>query len=246
MGLQEEKVKSVAKYEKLSYNMNWSYKTEKEEITMKLKKILAATLAATMVLSSAMTVSARNYYSSSAPAEEPAPASTPVSSEPETIKGANAEIKVGGTVVRTSIAGAYAARSVQGVAVTTPASDLAAKLGLKAGQKAAITIYDADEKNSPAAMASINAAAEALGGKVLAALNINLGAKQNHKWVALEGGSVALATGLPKGADTTKTYCAICVLPGGEVTILEDLDTNPKTVTFEVKSGIGAYAIVAK
>ncbi len=117
---------------------------------------------------------------------------------------------------------------------------------MKDGQKPAITIYDTDEKKSPAALASINAAAEALGGEVLTTLSINLGAKENHKWVALESGSIALATGLPKGADTTKTYCAILVQPGGEVTILEDQDTNPKTITFEVKGGIGAYAIVAQ
>lgn len=209
---------------------------------MKLKKVLAATLAATMVLSSAMTVSARNYCSSSAPAEQP----SPVSSEPETVKGANAEIKVAGSNVKTSIAGAYAAKTVQGTAVVTPLADVKANLGLKDGQRPAITIYDTDEKKSPAALASINAAAEALGGEVLTTLSINLGAKENHKWVALESGSIALATGLPKGADTTKTYCAILVQPGGEVTILEDQDTNPKTITFEVKGGIGAYAIVAQ
>ena len=212
---------------------------------MKLKKVLAATLAATMVLSSAMTVSARNYYSSSTPVEEPAPVS-PVSSEPAAVKGANAEISVAGVAVKTSIAGAYAAKTVQGTAVTTPLAGVKANLGLTDGQKPAITIYDTTDKQSPAAFASINASAEALGGEVLTALNINLGAKENGKWVSLENGSIALATGLPKGADTTKTYCAICVQPGGEVTILEDQDTNPKTVTFEVKAGIGAYAIVAQ
>ncbi|MDE5700172.1 MAG: hypothetical protein K2I96_22675 [Lachnospiraceae bacterium] len=215
---------------------------------MKLKKVLAATLAATMVLSSAMTVSASGYYSSSsssAPVEQPAP-SSPVSSEPAAVKGANAEISVAGVAVKTSIAGAYAAKTVQGTAVTTPLADVKANLGLSDGQKPAITIYDTTDKQSPAAFASINAAAEALGGEVLTALNINLGAKENGKWVSLENGSIALATGLPKGADTTKTYCAICVQPGGEVTILEDQDTNPKTVTFEVKAGIGAYAIVAQ
>lgn len=30
------------------------------------------------------------------------------------------------------------------------------------------------------------------------------------------------------------------------MTILEDQDTNPLTVTFEVMAGIGTYAIVAK
>lgn len=212
---------------------------------MKIKKFLAATLAATMVMSSAMTVCAKGYYdssSSSAPSSSDS-TSTPT---PSTVQSANAAIKVAGVDVRTSIGGVYAAKSVQGAAITTALSSVRANLGLTGSQKPAITIYDTDPKKSPAALASINAAAEALGGTVLTSLNIDLGAKENGKWVTLSNGSVALATGLPKGADTTKTYCAILVQPGGAVTILEDQDTNPKTVTFEVKAGIGTYAIVAR
>lgn len=212
---------------------------------MKIKKFLAATLAATMVMSSAMTVCAKGYYdssSSSAPSSSDS-TSTPT---PSTVQSANAVIKVAGVDVRTSIGGVYAAKSVQGAAITTALSSVRANLGLTGSQKPAITIYDTDPKKSPAALASINAAAEALGGTVLTSLNIDLGAKENGKWVTLSNGSVALATGLPKGADTTKTYCAILVQPGGAVTILEDQDTNPKTVTFEVKAGIGTYAIVAR
>lgn len=215
---------------------------------MKLKKILAATLAATMVMSSVMTVSASGYYSSSsssAPTSGSSSQSSPSSSEPGTVQSANATIRVAGRSVRTSIGGAYAARSVQGTAVTTPLDSVKANLGLTGTQKPAITIYDTDPKKSPAALASVNAAAQALGGEVLTSLNINLGAKESGKWVTLSNGSVALAAGLPKGADTTKTYCAILVQPGGVVTILEDQDTNPATITFEVKAGIGTYAIVA-
>lgn len=231
--------------------MQWSYiDSEKEELIMKLKKVLAATLAAAMVMSSAMTVCACGYYSSSsssAPTSgSSSSTSTPVSSEPSTVQSSNAEVKVAGAAVKTSIGGAYAAKSVQGAAVTTSVDTVKANLGLTGSQKPAITIYDTDPNKSPAALASINAAAEALGGEVLTSLNINLGAKENGKWVTLSNGSVALATGLPKGADTTKTYCAILVQPGGVVTILEDQDTNPNTVTFEIKAGIGTYAIVAQ
>jgi len=212
---------------------------------MKLKKILAATLAATMVMSSAMTVSASGYYSSSASSSSSSSSSS-TSSEPGTVLSSNADVKVGGTTMKTSIGGAYAAKSVQGVVVTTSLSTVRANLGLKDGQKPVITIYDTDPKKSPNAMASVNAAAQALGGEVVTTLSIDLGAKENGKWVTLSNGSVALAAGLPKGADTSKTYSVVCVQPGGVVTILEDQDTNPKTVTFEVKAGIGAYGIVAK
>lgn len=207
---------------------------------MKLKKVLAATLAATMVLSSAMTVCASGYYSSSSSSE------SETSVEPEDVQIANAPIVVGGTVIKTTVAGAYAAKSVQGTAVITSLADVKANLGLKDGQVPAITIYDTDPLKSPKAMASINAAADALGAEVLTSLSIDLGAKEKGKWVTLSNGSVAIATGLPKGADLTKTYKAICVQPGGITTILDDKDNDPATITFEVKAGIGAYAIVAQ
>lgn len=217
---------------------------------MKIKKFLAATLAATMVMSSAMMVCAYDYSGSgsgsgSSP-ENTSNSSTSYSSEAATVQSANAAITVAGISVKTSVGGAYAAKSVQGTAVVTPLAEVKASLGLTGSQKPAITIYDTDPKKSPAALASINAAADALGAEVLTSLNINLGAKENGKWVTLSNGSIALTAGLPKNADATKTYSAICVQPGGAVTILEDQDTNPLTVTFEVKAGIGTYAIVAK
>ena len=216
-----------------------------------MKKVLAATLAATMVMASAMTVCATTENagsgsdsSSSSTTQE---VSTPATYAESKSQCANAAIKVNGVAVKTSIAGVYAAESLKGVAVTTPAADLAAALGLTSGQKAAIIIYDTDQKKSTAAMVSVNAAIEALGGAdLVSTLNIDLGAKQNGKWVTLSNGSVALKAGLPKTADTTKTYSVICVQPGGATTILEDQDTDPATVTFAVQAGLGTYAIVAK
>ena len=218
-----------------------------------MKKVLAATLAATMVMASAFTVCAKTTTQSAGTGSESSSSSTTQeSSAPATYaesksKGANATIKVNGVTVKTSIAGVYAAESLNGVAVTTPEAVLAAALGLTSGQKAAIIIYDTDQKKSTAAMVSVNAAIEALGGAdLVSTLNIDLGAKQNGKWVTLSNGSVALKAGLPKTADTTKTYSVICVQPGGATTILEDQDTDPATVTFAVQAGLGTYAIVAK
>lgn len=213
-----------------------------------MKKVLAATLAATMVMASAMTVCAttENAGSGSSSSSTTQETSTPATYAEANSQSAGASVKVGGVAVQTSIAGVYAAESLKGVAVTTPAADLAA-LGLTSGQKAAIIIYDTDQKKSTAAMVSVNAAIEALGGAdLVSTLNIDLGAKQNGKWVTLSNGSVALKAGLPKTADTTKTYSAICVQPGGATTILEDQDTDPTTVTFAVQAGLGTYAIIAK
>ena len=216
-----------------------------------MKKVLAATLAATMVMASAMTVCATtentgdgSSSNSSSTTEE---TSTPATYAESKSQSANTVITVNGVAVKTSVAGVYAAESVNGVAVTTPAADLTAALGLTSGQKAAIIIYDTDQKKSTAAMVSVNAAIEALGGAdLVSTLNIDLGAKQDGKWVTLSNGSVVLKAGLPKTADTTKTYSVICVQPGGATTILEDQDTDPATVTFVVPVGLGTYAIVAK
>lgn len=209
-----------------------------------MKKVLAATLAATMVMASAMTVCATTQSAGSGETQE---STAPATYAEAKSRAAGASIKVGGVAVQTSIAGVYAAETVNGVAVTTPAVDLTAALGLTNGQKPAIIIYDTDQKKSSAAMVSVNAAIEALGGgELTAVLNVDLGAKQNGKWVTLSNGSVAMKAGLPKTADTTKTYSVICVQPGGATTILEDQDADPATVTFAVQAGLGTYAIIAK
>lgn len=218
----------------------------------RMKKVLAATLAATMVMASAMSVCAAT------PTPKPGSGSSSSSSSTESTSTVSAEVAaatftenapviVGGKVVQTSVAGFYGAKTVEGCAINLSTEDIKAALNLGNGEKPAVVIYDTDQKKSSAAMASVNAAIEALGGgKMVASLNIDLGARKDGKWVELKDGSVAMKTGLPKDADTTKTYVVICVQPGGATTVLEDQDTNPATVTFAVQAGLGTYALVAK
>ena len=151
-----------------------------------------------------------------------------------------------GAEVRTSVGGVYAAESVRGTAVTTSEADVRSALGLKDGQKPVIIIYDVDEKKSVNAMASLNAAADAMQADVVACLHIELGAKEHGTWVALSDGSIALKAGLPKDADKSLTYSVICVQPGGEIIVYDDMDSDPNTITIPVKAGANAYAIVAK
>lgn len=207
---------------------------------MKIKRILAATLAATMVMASALTVCASSTSGGSGSSSSESTTVTP-----EEVKAANVAIKVAGSDVKTTIAGGYAAKKVEGVAVTTPMADVKANLGLKAGQTPYVMVYDTDAKKSHLAMDCVNAAAESIGASFVAAINVDLGAKENGKFVSLKDGSIAMVVGIPS-VDETKTYSMVCVQPGGVVTILEDMDTNPKTVTFAVKAGLGTYAIVAK
>lgn len=211
---------------------------------MKIKRILAATLAATMVMGSALTVCATTVSSGSGSSNSTTAAMTYAE---KMSKEAGALVTVGGVKVTTSLSGVYAANSVKGTAIKTDLATVKANLGLTAGQTPIVTIYDTDAKKSNLAMACVDAAVEALGGgKVVACLDVNLFAKQKGKVVTLKDGSVAMAVGLPKTADTTKTYSIICVQPGGVVTVFEDLDTNPNTVTFNVQAGLGTYALVAR
>ena len=202
---------------------------------MKIKKILAATLAATMVMASALTVCATTTTSGGSGTVAPSE-----------IKAEGAAMEVAGVKVQTTIAGGYAAKTVAGTAVVTPMAEVKANLGLKDGQTPYIIVYDTDAEKSHLAMDCVNAAIEALAAELVATINVDLGAKENGQFVSLTNGSIGMKVGLPSGVDTTKTYSVICVQPGGVVTILEDQDLNPNTVTFEVKAGLGTYALAAK
>ncbi len=236
---------------------------------MKMKKAFAALLAATMVVSSGTTAlaagsgsaaPAASGSSSGTVAEEViAPAagtsqsdnggsgsSAAVEAVRAAVKAAGAAVNVAGSSVKTSIAGAYAAKGVQGVAVVDSLENVKASLGLKSGQTPYIMVFDTNAKRSPKAMACVDAAAAALGGEVAAVLNVDLGVKEKGRFITLSNGSAAMVVGLPKGVDTTKTVSVVCVRPGGTTTILEDKDANPNTVTFDVAAGLGTYAIVMK
>lgn len=219
-----------------------------------VKRLLAATLAATMMMASALTAAAASGGSSGSSEKKAEAVEEAVEASVETlsstpnlqVQSANAKISVAGTEVKSTVAGAVAVQDVQGVAVNTPAADVKANLGLTDKQTPYIMAFDTDAKKSSQAVACVNAAAEALGGTTVATLNVDLAAKENGKLVTLSTGSVGMVVGLPKGADTDKTYSIACVQPGGVVTILKDTDNSPATVTFEVKAGLGTYGIIAK
>lgn len=192
---------------------------------MKFKKVLATTMAATMVMASAMTVCAADQYPN--------------------LVAANSHVLVAGDVNVTNITGDYSAESVRGVAVTTPVEDVKKALGLVHGQRASVVVYDAEVKASPEAIACLETAEENAGATEVAALYFELGAKEDGKWLTnLTDGTVTVKVGLPKTADQTKTYSVIRVEQNGVVTVLNDLDTSDETVTFEATTGVAVYGIV--
>ncbi|MEZ3444538.1 MAG: hypothetical protein K1W30_05265 [Lachnospiraceae bacterium] len=224
---------------------------------MRMKKTVAAILAAAMVMSTGLTVCAagsgsaapvsveKTESASSSSSSSSSSSASTASAAASSVRTSGAEISVAGSKVKTSVAGAYAAKKVQGVAVTNSLADVRSKLKLSGNQTPYVMIFDTDVKKSSKAMDSINAAVTALGGgEIAATLNIDLGAKEKGRYVSLSDGSVGMVVGLPKGVDTSKAVSVVCVRPGGKTTILEDTDTNPATVTFEVQAGLGTYAIV--
>lgn len=218
----------------------------------KIKRLLAATLAATLMMATTLTAAASSGSSGSPGSDDEEETVVVVEENKDDgsysvpVVSSNAKMTVAGAAVTTTVAGAYDVKTVQGAAVTTPAADVRANLGLAAGQTPYIMVFDTNPQKSNLAMACVNAAAEALKGTTVATLNVDLAAKQNGRLVTLSKGSVGMVVGLPKNADTSKTYSIVCVQPGGVVTILEDKDASPATVTFEVKAGLGTYGIVAR
>ena len=208
-----------------------------------MKTLLTVALVATMVVGSAFSVCAKTDSGDGGAGETISAVEAEVR-EATVVPG---EVAVfGGKVFNNTIQNILLSKQAQGAAVTVPLDTVKAALGLKLGQNPKMLIYDLDTKKSGAAMTSINAAIEALQGTFVTAFDIDLSAVENNKKVVLSDGSVAMAMGLPKGVDTTKTYVMVCVQAGGVTTVLEDKDTNPATITFDVQAGLGAYALVAK
>ncbi len=222
------------------------------------KRVLAAALVTTMVFGSALTANAASGGSAgsggSNSSESTVASEAAASVETEAVEmltnastvSAGGTVNLAGTSVKSSIAGASTVKSCQGVAVITPLADLRASLGLTSGQTPFVMSFDTDAKKSPLAMQCVNAAIASVGGSFVTAINVELGIKENGKFVSLKDGSAAMSVGLPKGASTAKAYYVVCVQPGGFITVLEDQDTNPNTVTFTIKAGLGTYALAAK
>lgn len=192
---------------------------------MKFKKVLATTMAATMVMASAMTVCAADQYPNLVLAKQ--------------------NVLVAGDANQTQVAGDYSAESIRGAAVLTGFEDVKTALGLTAEQRPTVVIYDAEVKSSPDAIATLEAATKDAGATEVASIYFELGAKENGKWLSkVNDATVTVKVGLPKNADRTKKYSVIYVQENGVSTILEDLDTSDKTVTFKAASGVGTYGIV--
>ena len=132
-------------------------------------------------------------------------------------------------------------KTIPGTVVVTDKATLAAGYGLVPGEQPYVRVYDISEAKSPAAMTSINAAAGAVGGTVVATVNVELGKLAGGKFSLLEqgGAPITMAFGIPKNAvKPGYAYAMICVRPGGVIEVLPDLDADPNTVTFSTNHDV--------
>lgn len=151
-------------------------------------------------------------------------------------------------VGQSSIGGSYAATSVNGIAITTPAATVASNIGVGAGERAVVQTWDVTAKGSPAAMRSLEIAAGSVGAKLGPAVEICLNKRdKDGKFVALlgQGGRATTTIGIPSSFRGAGQYAVVRVISGGWFEILQDKDSNPDTVTIDIAAGNGAYAIIS-
>ena len=204
-----------------------------------LKKVVSCALALSLVVAPVMGANASNVSSTQG--------SAAVVSSDGTV--ATADIPSTSSVgsVTTTVTGVYLANKVNGTAITTGIADLKTGYGLTGNEKPYAKFSNMDAKKSYLAKACIDAAAAANGAEVGPLVNIELGKMAAGKYSLLssDGANIRIAIGIPKSfAKDGMRYAVVCVRQGGVVSLLADVDSDPNTVTFDTKGGVGAYAII--
>lgn len=220
--------------------------------TSLVKKLIASTLAAVMVVG--MSVSA--FASAPCGGSSTVPTSVVVEhvaaavSAPATASAVDvfAAVPKTSTVagVKSTVAGAYLAKSVNGAIVASPAADIAASYALGAGEKIFAKSWDCSAKASPAAYALMEQIATANGATVVSAVNFEIGKIAGGKYslLPMTGAPIVLSFGIPaKGFVAGANYAIIAVRPGGAVEVLPAI-VDGTTISFATTAGAGAYAII--
>lgn len=204
--------------------------------TKLIKKVIASALAATMVLGISLTAFATT---------EAATASNDAPYEGETVvEAVEAPQVVAG--IKSTISGINYATAVNGAAIETAAANIAAGYGLTGNEKPFAKFYNFDAKKSTAAASVVNAVAASIGATVGPIVNVELGKMSGGKYSLLsqEGAPITMAFGIPARFATAGATYAVIRVTSTSVEVLQDLDTNPNTVTFNTTGGRGVYAIV--
>ena len=202
-----------------------------------LKRVLAVTLAASLMVAPALTAGATT--NSSAPSSSDG-GSTPA---PTVTYETTGKVSVAGANITSDVAGVYSVKTLAGVALRESAATIKSEAGLAANESVFVKAFDISAAKAPKAYDSANSVIAAIGGTLKGAVNIDLGKLTNGKgFTTLSGLSVPATFGV-KNVTPGKKLVVVHVLPGGATEVLEDLDENPNTVTVNV-TGFGAYFIV--
>lgn len=226
-----------------------------------VKKVLTAALALSLVMAPVVGVSAETVSGNRPSVSENtgAPAAESGENEGASDEGGNREeevveipstsmVRTGGEYRTTTLRGAYMSETFEGTVVGTDKDTLAAAYGVASSAQPYIRIYDISETNTPAAMTSIEATADAVGGTVIGAVNMEIGSLENGEFTLLSqnGREITMIFSIPRNqVREGYAYAMISVRPGGTIEILPDLDGDSATVTFQTTAGLGAYAMIA-
>lgn len=147
--------------------------------------------------------------------------------------------------IASQVGGVYMLNKGIGVAVTSPASTIAANYGLGANERVFVKAIDMDTKKSNLAYKCMLDTAAAYGANVVGTINLELGKMAGGVYSLLPAGAeIPVTFSVPKAAQG-QNIAVIRVQEGGVVTVLQDTDANPATVSFNTTGGAGAYAIIA-
>ena len=150
--------------------------------------------------------------------------------------------------MESAVGGVYTAKSVNGVAVTSPVANVAAAAGLNETDVANgtnVRFYVCDSRNKEAKTA-LKDVADASGRRIIAYIDADLytitkdGVVSN---IRMATSPVTMVFGLPGSLiDQGHTYSVICLAPDGTAVVFDDVDTNNATVTINANV-FGTYAI---
>ncbi len=214
-----------------------------------IKRMLCGALALSLVLAPSMSTLASSNAGNVSGNTTVAPAARPTTGggvqENATAPTVSYTTTSSAAGVRSEVGGVFVLKKGVGVAVTMPAATIAANYGLGAGERPFVKALDMDTKKSNLAYQCMTDTATALGATVVGAINLELGKMAGGVYSLLPAGvEIPVTFSVPTAAQG-KTVSVVRVQEGGVVTVLQDTDSNPATVSFNTTGGAGAYAIIA-
>lgn len=153
-------------------------------------------------------------------------------------------VVVGGKTFASTITGSFSAPNVNGSAVISAKADVNAAMGLKNGETASVRIFKSNY--GPKAQKCVADTAAALNVTTGPVVDINLGKiAKNGKYENVQhiNAPVVFTIGIPASfANAGSNFYMINVQPGGAVALLQDMDTDPNTITFAT-ADFGVFAL---